>query len=214
MASWPARAGNCQLRAIGVDLDIFHDFRSNLSKDDQTRSTFRRGLQQRFEQSLPDCVERIWDLPPITVRPNEDYFVLLQEARDLYVAGFFYSCVAMCGIVGERIVKDTLRASVLVHKGGSAMVPTERAFDQFERVEVSGIVRFLKEAEILSADTAKAAEGLSELRNQYAHARGKSHTDDAKRSIKLLHDLVEGTVSIFKDFDVKNGNLVPRGIAS
>jgi len=64
-----------------------------------------------------DAVERIWKLPPIILKePFGDYVELLLETRDLFVAGQFYSCVAMCGIVGERLAKDILRASVLVEK--------------------------------------------------------------------------------------------------
>ena len=191
-------------------MEVFLDLRPTQPKNEQTREIFRRSLQQRFEQELSDSVERIWDLPPITVRLNGDYLALLQEARELYVTGYFYSCVAMCGIVAERIVKDALRASVLVQKKGSASIPSDQAFDQFERVEVNGIVRFLKEADILSADAARAAEDLSQLRNKYAHARGKASPDDAIKSVKLLHILVEDTVSVFKDLEIKNGVLVPK----
>ena len=116
----------------------------------------------------------------------------------------------MCGIVGERLVKDVLRASVLVEKDGKPQRPADVAFDQLERVEVNGIVRFLKEAELLSADSAKAARTLGELRNQYAHARGKKPQRDALKAIKLLHTLVEGTVSMFKDFEIKDGVFVRK----
>jgi len=128
-------------------------------------------LRQRLEKRLQTSVERIWDLPPIILKnPQAEYVALLVEARDLYVAGNYYSCVAMCGIVGERIIKDVLRASVRIEKDGIVGVPQDKAFDQLEHVEVGGMIRFLKEAELLVADAAKAAEDLGRLRNQYAHA--------------------------------------------
>lgn len=190
--------------------EVFLDLLPNQPKNDQTRDSFRNLLRERFEQGLSDSVERIWDLPPIIVKPHGEYLALLLEARELYVAGFFYSCVAMCGIVGERLVKDVLRASVLVQKNGSTQVPSGRAFDQFERVEVSSIVRFLEKADILSAEAAKAAKDLSEIRNKYAHARGKGATTDAAKAIKLLDDLVGDTVSFFKDFDIQDGAFVRK----
>jgi len=192
---------------------IFIDFLSNQPQNDQSRDNFRGILRQRLEGCLDDCVERMWVLPQLAVKPEGEYLALLLESRELYVDGRFYSCVAMCGIVGERLVKDVLRGSVLIQKDGSATAPSEKAFDQFERVEVSGIVRFLKEAEILSDDAAKAAGDLGQLRNNYAHARGKDAQSDALKAIQLLHTLVEGTVSIFKDFEIKDGALVPKGIA-
>lgn len=193
-------------------MNVFLDLLPNQPKNDQARENFRQMLRQRFEEGLPQAVERVWDLPPIILKePFGDYVALLLEARELFVSGHFYSCVAMCGIVGERLVKDILRASLLVEKDGHAQRPKDVAFDQLERVEVSGMVRFLKEADLLSDDAAKAADKLGQLRNGYAHARGKDPQRDAIEAIKLLHTLVEGTVSVFKDFEIKDGAFVRKG---
>lgn len=192
-------------------MNVFLDLLPNQPKNDQTRDNFREMLRQRFEQGLPDTVERIWELPTIIIEePFGDHLELLLEARTIFLAGHFYSCVAMCGIVGERLVKDIFRASVLVERNGTTARPSAGALDQFERVEINGIVRFLKETELLSADAAKAADGLGQLRNQYAHARGKKPDADALEAIKLLHTLVEGTVSVFKNFAIKDGAFVRK----
>ena len=191
-------------------MEVFVDFLPNQPKDVRTRQDFGGFLRRGFEKKLPKSVERMWDLPAMMVKLRGEYLPLLLEARQLYVEGYFYSCVAMCGVVGERLTKDALRASVLVQKGHSSKRPSDRAFEQFERVEVNGIVRFLKEAEVLTAEGAKAAKDLCELRNQYAHARGKAPQTDAIRAIKLLHVLVEDTVSVFRDFKSKRGILVPK----
>ena len=49
-----------------------------------------------------------------------------------------------------------------------------------------------------------------QLRNAYAHARGKNPEDDAAKAITWLHAIVEDTVSVFKDFDVKDGAFVRK----
>jgi hypothetical protein len=116
----------------------------------------------------------------------------------------------VCGIVGERLIKDVLRASVLVQKDGSLQLPPDAAFKQLERVEVNGIIRFLKEGGLLNAEAAKAADSLGQLRNQYAHARGQSPQPDALKAVKLLHLLVEDTVSVFKEFEIKDGTFVRK----
>jgi len=116
----------------------------------------------------------------------------------------------MCGIVGERLIKDLLRASVLINKDGNPVRPSDVAFVQFERADLSGIIRFLKEAELIGADTLKATEELVMLRNKYAHARGKEPEADAIKAIKMLHILVEETVSVFKDFKIKEGRFAPK----
>jgi hypothetical protein len=190
--------------------DFFLDLLPNQPKNDQTRANIRKLLQQRYEDVLPNAVERVWELPPMIVKPQKEYLSLLLEARELYIAGYFYSCVAMCGVVAERLVKDVLRTSVLVHKNGVPQPPPDVAFDQLERVEVNGIIRFLKEAGLLNAEALKAAESLGQLRNQYAHARGQSPQPDALKAISFLHTIVEDTVSVFKEFEIKDGIFVRK----
>lgn len=192
--------------------DVFLDLLPNQPKNDRGREEFRRMLRDRFEEGLPQAVERIWDLPPIILKqPTDPYVALLLEARELFVAGYFYSCVAMCGIVGERLVKDILRTSILVEREGLSQRPKEAAFDQLERVETSVLARFLKEAELISDEAARAADKLGQLRNRYAHARGKDSATDAIEAIKLLHVLVDDTVSVFKNFEIRDGAYVGKG---
>jgi hypothetical protein len=178
--------------------EVFLDLLPNQPKDNETRELLCKEFSAEFGRRLPEAVERVWELPAMIVKPCGEYLPLLLEARELFLSGCFYSCVAMCGIVGERLVKDVFRSSVLIWKNGKVEPSTDTAFDQFERVEVSAIVRFLKEADLLSAEAAKSAMDLGELRNQYAHARGKKPQEDALRAIKLLHVLVDDTVSVFK----------------
>jgi hypothetical protein len=195
----------------GKFMSVYLDLLPNQPKNDQTRQAFREMLWRRFDERLPDSVERIWELPPIILKePLGNYLTLLLEARDLFVSGHFYSCVAMCGIVGERLVKDVLRTRVLVQADGGPRRPTDSAFDQFERVEVSGIVRFLKEAGLLSPEAARSADDLGQLRNRYTHARGEDARGDALKAIRLLHSLVEATVSVFKEYEIKDGAFVPK----
>src|SRR5262249_20041484 len=115
-------------------MDMFLDLLPNQPRNEARGKSFRDSLRQELENRLADSVERIWELPPMLERPRGEYLPLLLEARALYVAGYFYSSVAMCGIVGKRLAKDALRACVLVQKGISTHVPSEKAFDQFERV--------------------------------------------------------------------------------
>ncbi|MBI2817080.1 MAG: hypothetical protein HYX72_09085 [Acidobacteria bacterium] len=178
-------------------VEIFLDFLPNQPKNEDTRESFRNLLRQSFEQKLPAAADRLFELPPILVR-QEDYLPLLLESRELFIAGYFYSCVAVCGIVAERLVKDLLRNSILVERDGVQSPPTARAFDQFEYVDMSKLVQFLKEAGLLNEEAAKAALKLGQLRNRYAHARGKDPHNDAKNAIELLDKIVEHTVSLLK----------------
>jgi hypothetical protein len=190
---------------------VYVDVLSNHPKTDQTRKEFQQLLRSRFELKLPDAVERFWDLPAIILqRPNDEYISLLVEARELFTMGNFYACVAMCGIVGERLIKDLVRGSVVISAEGITKRPSEEAFDQLERVDASALVRFLSHSQLLGGEAKKAAEDLISLRNQYAHARGKKPQQDALEAIDKLHSLVEGTVSILKDYEIIDGRFVPR----
>jgi len=193
-------------------MQVYLDLLSNQPKTEQAKEQKAQMMREHFEARLPAAVERVWQLPPIILHnPEGEYVQLLLESRELFLAGFFYSCVAMCGIVGERLIKDMFRGAVLIFKEGQPLFrPKPEAFDQLERVEVSGIIKFLKEAGLLDDGAKKAAEELVTLRNKYAHARGKEPETDAIEAIKWLHGLVEGTVSVFKSFDIKDGVFVRK----
>ena len=194
------------------EIKVYVDATPNLPKNDQTTADVANMLRQTFEQGLPEAVERKWQLPFLLLqRPEDNYLALLIESRELFVAGYFYSCVALCGIVGERLTKDLLRASVHVQGAdGKVLRPASEAFDQLERVDASALVRFLKAAGLIDDACKKAALDLGELRNKYAHARVKGQPQDAAAAIGLLQTLVEATVSVFRDFELKPGGLTPK----
>ena len=191
-------------------IDVFIDFLPN-----QSRETLGKILRERFAQRLDASVDRLLDLPRLMLQqPANEYATLLCEARDLFISGHFYSCVAMCGIVGERLVKDIVRASVLIRDdAGRVGRPAETAFNQLEHIDSSSLCRFLKEAQLLNDEAAKAANELCQLRNRYAHARGKDAQGDAVKAIRLLHMVVEDTVSVLKDFVIRNGTLVMKDMS-
>lgn len=99
------------------DDDAYMDNRPRSPHTDEQRKKFRADLTQRFMKDLPATIERIWELPCLNITSvSKPYPDLLIEARELFVNGYFYSCVAMCGIVGERLIKDVLRNSVSIEK--------------------------------------------------------------------------------------------------
>ena len=195
------------------DDEAYMDNRPKSPHNDEYRKKFRVELIKKFCGNLPGTIERIWELPCLNITADsKPYSDLLIEARELFINGYFYSCVAMCGIVGERLIKDSLRNSVLIEKEGKNQRPSEDAFDQLERVEMFGIINFLKVSGLLSNDAATAAQKLGKLRNDYAHSRGKDPEKDAIEAVKYLHTIVEDTVSVFKGFDLQHGVMVLKDI--
>lgn len=154
-------------------------------------------LRQQVERALPHAVARWAKIPPIAVAlgPHVD---LLAEARALYIHGYFYSCVAQCGITSERILKDLMARSLRVVVGVDAPkelpLPALKHLDWFDQ---SRIAKFLTECGVITTDVRKAALDLATLRNEYAHGSGTNPEADALKAIGFLHAIVEGTVSMF-----------------
>ncbi len=109
-----------------------------------------------------------------------------------------------------KIVEDILCASIKIEKNGKVDTPKNEVIEKLEQVEVFRIAKLLLKAELLSKETFKAVDSLVQLRNKYAHARGRESQTDALNAIKLLHQVVEGTVSVLKDHEIKQGKFVPK----
>jgi hypothetical protein len=191
---------------------IYVDLLPNQPKDEIGLQNAENRLREKFEGGIEAAKERYWELPPIIVILQGEYLDLLLEARDLYLAGYFYSCVAMCGIVSERIIKDMLRASIWVKKDGKVEKPESEAFDELEHAEAYRLAKFFLKAGLLSKEAFKAAQDLGALRNKYAHARGGEPQSDALDAIKYLHKVIEDTVSIYKDHEIKDGQFVRKKV--
>lgn len=159
-------------------------------------------LRQQFDSELPQLIERTGKLPVIAITREDDwpqaYVSLLVESRRLFVRGMFYSCVAMCGIVSERILKDLLRKAICIRKDRSVVTPTGPAFDQLERIDLNNILEFLGKTELIPEPVKKDCKKLLELRNAYAHAHAKAEgtEEDALKAIELLNSLLNSTVSV------------------
>jgi hypothetical protein len=172
--------------------EVYINTLSNQPKDTATHDFFRKMLRDQFNSRLVDSVERMWGLPSFIVKPSGEYLQLFLEARDLYIAGYFYSCVAMCGIVGERLLKDWCRATPNVSSKRVEGSTARRA------------IRLLSELKVIRDSLRDDAMKLQTLRDEYTHARGANPQQDAAEAVKWLHSLIEGTVSVFKDFEASN----------
>ena len=191
-------------------IPIFIDTTPNLLKHPSMGKQQKREIiRKRLESKIDDVVTRYGSLPALTVYPGE-YCNLLMEARELFVQGYFYSCVAMCGITAERILKDIFTTSVLVISDGQATSPNDTAIKDLESFGAKEMCEFLIHAGVLDQKLRPAFKDLGELRNKYAHAGGKKPKQDASAAIAYLHTIVDGTVSILKDFNIREGKLVRK----
>ena len=201
-------------RHIPVYVDFLPNHAAHPAGKDMVIGYHREWLEERLDA----IVSRQAQMPILMLQNTDDsvkvVLDLLLEARTLFCHGHFYSCVAMCGIAAERIIKDVIRKGIVTLSGSRINRPSQKAFDQLERVDIRSLINFAGESDLLNSDARSAATKLGELRNKYAHARGQNPEADALRAVEYLHVIVEGTVSVLKDYEIKEGRLVPRGNAS
>ncbi|MBA7494723.1 hypothetical protein ES702_05300 [subsurface metagenome] len=192
---------------------VFLDATPNLLKHPVGKIMLRKTLAQSMHENIDSNIDKIVDryafLPALTVHYGE-YCKLLSQARDLFVWGYFYSCVTMCGIVAERIVKDIFSRNLLVVAGAKITTPNQKAKKDLESFGAKEVCEFLIDSGVLNENLWSPLKSLGELRNKYAHAGGKKPEEDARKSIKHLHSIVDGTVSVFREFAVRHGKLVRK----
>lgn len=155
-------------------------------------------LTKAFEKEVLSILKRWSELPDLD--PSWGPHVpLLVEARELYKQGHFYSCVAMCGITSERIVKDVLRQHIVIRRRRRYIKLPKAAVPELDRFELVATARFLAKAGLLEEAVRTNIQKLAELRNTYAHGSGQNPQSDSLRALEWLHDIIDRTVSIFKD---------------
>jgi len=79
---------------------------------------------------------------------------LLLEARTLLLMGHFYSCVAMCDVVGARLVKEFCGSLPGLERGWRAAT-AGRCTGSSGASRGEWYARFLEKAELLDAKAAK-----------------------------------------------------------
>jgi len=168
-------------------------------------------MRQEVERDLDKRILRYKELPAIMVQvkgEKDEYANLLHEARKLYVEGKFYSCIAMCGVVSERIAKDILRRIILIKKLDKAK--PSKFFKQLDRIPIEVVRELIIAAGAVDSSIRSVFVDLSSLRDKYVHARRAGSQEDAQKAIKYLHEIVEETVSVFKRYKIQQGKLVPK----
>lgn len=168
-------------------------------------------LREESEQSLDTRISRYRELPAIMVKmkdEKDEYVKILHEARRLYEEGKFYSCVAMCGVTSGRIAKDILKRIIIVKKVNKAT--PSKFFNQLDGIPMDVVRELIIAAGSVDSSLRNAFKQLASLRYKYVHARQISSQEDAQKAIKYLHEIIEGTVSVFKEYKIQKGKLVRR----
>lgn len=173
----------------------YADFRPNAAKRHLTEELSKRTQEWAAEQpsgamsdSSHDTWERLSQLPPLLMEAG-DYCALIREARDVFVNGHFYACVAMCGISLERFQRDKA-------------APFRAAQKKIEEVR-----RTLQKNTVLLPETLDLCKKMAKLRDKYAHGRGSNPKEDALKALAWMHSFIDNETSLMKHYAIVEGIL-------
>jgi len=201
---WIQECGQAFVSVSGQTQAAYADFRPNAAKR-YLREELSKGSREQLAE-LPsgalvekplahDTYERLSQLPPLLIEDGP-YCGLIREARDVFVNGHFYACVAMCGISFERFQRDKA-------------APYEAM-----RTHTMGQVRgMLRKNNVLSPKTLSLCKSMADLRNEYAHGHGLNPKEDALKSLKWMHSFIDNETNLMRDYVIAVGILCRKRAA-
>lgn len=191
---WILECGEVLVNAGSQTQAAYADFRPNTAKR-ELREELSKDSQGQVAE-LPSGaldepahvrLERLSQLPPLLIEAGA-YCRLIREARDVFVDGHFYACVAMCGISFERFQRDKAKPYGAKRK------------DNMEQIR--GMLQ-----SVLSPGTLSLCESMAALRNKYAHGDGPNPKQDALKSLAWMHSFIDNETNLMRNYVVVNGIL-------
>ncbi len=194
---WMQICGNGYVMVSDQSQPAYVDFRPNEVKFRLSEESSEEPSQplacakdeKCFDQNKDD---RLSQLPPLLIEAGS-YCELLREARDVFVDGHLYACVAMCGISFERFQRD--KAEPYIAKSKSRM-------DNMETIR--GI---LKKNAIISDSSLILCKQMASMRNEYAHGHGLNPEEDAFYSLQWMHSFLDAETNLMRGYEILNGSL-------
>ena len=201
---WIQECGEAFVSVSGQTQAAYADFRPNAAKR-HLREELSKGSQEQVAE-LPsgalgenplahDTWERLSQLPPLLIEDGP-YCGLIREARDVFVDGHFYACVAMCGISFERFQRD---------KAEPYGATREHKMWQVRSI--------LQKNKALSPGTFSLCKSMADLRNKYAHGHGLNPKEDALKSLEWMHSFIDNETNLMRDYVIADGILSRKPIA-
>ncbi|HEX9897423.1 MAG TPA: hypothetical protein VGA85_07200 [Dehalococcoidales bacterium] len=192
---WIQECGEVLVNTGGQTKAAYVDFRPSAAKRNLTEALSKRPQEQAAElppsamsKSPYDTRERLSQLPPLLMEAGV-YCALIREARDVFVNGHFYACVAMCGISLERFQRD--RAA---HFGAA-------------RKKIEEVRRILQKNKILLPETIDLCRKMAKLRDKYAHGHGANPKEDALKALAWMHSFIDKETNLMRDYVIVDGTL-------
>jgi len=186
---WIQECGEALVSVSGQTQATYADFRPNAAKRDLKEELLKRPQEQGESPLARDILERLSQLPPLLIEDGP-YCRLIREARDVFIDGHFYACVAMCGISFERFQRD--RAA---------------PYGATRKHKMWQVRRILEDNKALLPGTFCLCEKMADLRNDYAHGHGLNPREDALKSLGWMHSFIDNETNLMRDYVIVNGIL-------
>ena len=194
---WIQECGEAVVNVRGQIQAAYADFRPNAAKRYLNEES-SKGPQERpaelsaamDEKSFAHHKgERLSQLPPLLIQIGP-YCKLLREARDAFIDGQFYACVAMCGISFERFQRDKAEL-----------------YGATQKHKIWQVRKILQDNSILSPETLVLCQSMADLRNEYAHGHGPKPKEDALKALQWMHSFIDNETNLMRDYIIVDGIL-------
>jgi len=195
---WIQECGEAVVRVSGQTQAAYADFRPNSAKR-YLDEELSKGSKERPAELLSGAMdeksfahhkdERLSHLPPLLIEVGP-YCSLLKEARDVFVDGHFYACVAMCGISFERFQRDKAKP-----------------YGATRKHKMPRVRKILQENNVLKVETLALCKKMAKLRNDYAHGHGLKPKEDALKALQWMHSFIDNETNLMRDYVIVDGVL-------
>jgi len=192
---WIQECGEVLVNTGGQTQAAYADFRPNSARHHLVAEPSKHPQEQATEPpdgtpsgSSYDTWERLSRLPPLLMEAGV-YCSLVREARDIFVNGHFYACVAMCGISLERFQRD--KAAPF----GAA------------RKKIEEIRWMLQKNKVLLPETVELCKKMAKLRDKYTHGHGSNPKEDALKALAWMHSFIQNETSLMRHYSIVEGIL-------
>ncbi len=193
---WIQVCGEALVNVSGQAQPAYVDFRPNTAKR-QLKEELPNGSQEQATETLSNALgeptrgklERLSQLPALLIEEGS-YCQLVREARDVFVDGHFYACVAMCGISFERFQRDKAAP-----------------YGATRRHKISRVRRILQKNVVLKMGTLALCKKMAKLRNDYAHGDGLKPKEDALKALGWVHSFIDKETNLMRGYVIVDGVL-------
>lgn len=163
-------------------IDITKDTYSKL--DRKGRREYRKQLSKEFKKyfdaKLNEVVSRSISVENLNVIKNIAFFDLVSEARSLYIEGFYYSTVALCGVIGENICRTIVESAEITIN--QKKLENKKPLI---KLDFSALNKILIGLNLIGQNSYRNLEIIRKLRNDYVHGKTLSNITNAKKDAKI-----------------------------